>query len=249
MSDLERFDELLRSWQDGDATAVELQDLQARLQADPSLRRRLVDSVLVESALYGRFARQQAVPATPGRRWRKLELAAAALLVAVSGIAVGRLWLGEKPPVRPPELLVSVMPVKKSPKNWSPLLDRAKLSLAEAVEHALVATKGGTAIEAELEEEDGVAVYSVRVAKDGEVRELEIDASNGQVLDDDPEGVDASRLAAAEGPGLLEAVARALATLPGRVVKAERELKGEGVTVEVDVWSVGHLYEAKVLRK
>lgn len=246
MSDAERFDELLRAWQDGDATAVELAELHAGLEADPTLRRRLVESVLVESALYGRFARQQAAP---GRRWKTLELAAAALLVLASGIAVGRLWLGEKPPVRPPELVVSVSPVKKNPKNWSPLLDRASLNLAEAVERALAATKGGTPIEAELEEDDGKAVYTVRIAKDGEVRELEIDAADGKVLENDPEGVDASRLAKAEGPGLLEAVARALASLPGRVVKAERELKGEGAEVDVDVWSVGNLYEAQVLRK
>ncbi len=247
MSDPERVDELLRSWQDGDATAVELSELHAALQADPSLRRRLVDSVLVESALYGRFARQQVV--APARRWRALELAAAALLVAASGIAVGRLWLGEKPPLRPAELVVSVSPVKKSPKNWSPLLDRATLSLAEAVERALAATKGGTPIEAELEEDDGLAVYSVRIAKDGDVRELEIDAATGAVLDDDPEGVDATRLATMEGPGLLEAVAKALARLPGRVVKAEREPKGEGAAVEIEVWSVGNVYEAKVLQQ
>lgn len=244
MSDLERFDDLLRAWQDGDATADELRALEAQLQADPSLRRRLVDAVLVESALYGRFAREQA-PAAPARRWRALEAAAALLLFAVTTLAVGRLLLSEKRPAPVAELVVAVT-AKGSAKDWDKSLERVTLGLAEAVDLALAATKGGTPIAAALEDEEGKAVYAVRIAKDGELREIEIDAASGKVLDDEPQGVDATRLAAAEGPGLLEGIATALARLPGRAVKAERELKGG---VDVEVWSLGKLYDVKVDRK
>jgi uncharacterized membrane protein YkoI len=238
-----RFDELLRLWQDGDASAEELGELDGLLRGDPALRRRLVESTLVESALYSRFARQ-AAPA-PVRRRRTLELAAAGLLLAVSAVAVARLLLIESPRPRWVET-VTVSSGRDASTDWARLLNRAPLSLAEAVERALAAANGGTPIEAALEEDDGKVVYTVRVARDGEVREVEIDATDGRVRENEAEGVDASQRAAAPGISLADGIAKALARMPGRAVKAERERKGDGAELDIEIWSLGKLYEVKL---
>ncbi len=94
--DAARFDDLLRAWQDGEASDAQLQELEAFLRSDPRFRRELVNSVLLEVNLYGRSAKAGAGAATtvarsPLRRRKFLELAAAAIVLGVSAIAVGRL--------------------------------------------------------------------------------------------------------------------------------------------------------------
>jgi uncharacterized membrane protein YkoI len=91
-------DELLRLWQDGEASAGELRELESLLRSDPAHRRALVGSVLIEVDLYGRYAKstgqEKAARSTsfpPVRKMRRLEALAAVLIVGISAFAIGRL--------------------------------------------------------------------------------------------------------------------------------------------------------------
>jgi len=54
------------------------------------------------------------------------------------------------------------------------------------MQHIGNAYPGSTLLEAELEEEDGVLVYEVEIlTTSGVVRELELDARNGNILKDE----------------------------------------------------------------
>ena len=56
----------------------------------------------------------------------------------------------------------------------------------QLMEHIGNAYPGSTLLEAELEEEDGVLVYEVEIlTTSGVVRELELDARNGNILKDE----------------------------------------------------------------
>lgn len=69
------------------------------------------------------------------------------------------------------------------------LLSAAKLGIVDAI---TIAEKivGGTAYEAELENEDGTIVYEVEVIKDGKEFEVLIDAITGAVLSTEEEHED-----------------------------------------------------------
>ncbi|HZE99613.1 MAG TPA: PepSY domain-containing protein, partial [Planctomycetota bacterium] len=95
--DFSRFEELLKLWQDGDASPAELQEFEALLRSDPAFRKELVGSVLLESALYRRYAAAAAAPAV--RKSRRWEAAAAIVVAAVSLFAVGRLLFRSDTPV------------------------------------------------------------------------------------------------------------------------------------------------------
>lgn len=105
----DRFEDLLRAWQDGDASAAELAELEAALREDSSRGRALVEVALLEAQLYafygaqagarpsGEAASESPAASRPKRRWA--EVAAAAVLLAVSAVGVGRL-LGRSGEVR-----------------------------------------------------------------------------------------------------------------------------------------------------
>lgn len=62
------------------------------------------------------------------------------------------------------------------------------LSLEQLVQSALDRYPGSRLLEAELEKEDDVLVYEVELlSSDGTVRELELDARDGQLLKDEVE--------------------------------------------------------------
>lgn len=94
----DRFEDLLRVWQDGEATADELRELEAALRSDPRLRRELVGSVLLEAGLYGRYAAAAAQAGPRFSRRRLLDAAAALLVVGVSALALGLLLRGDDEP-------------------------------------------------------------------------------------------------------------------------------------------------------
>lgn len=241
MEAADRFEDLLRAWQDGDATADELRELEGLLRGDPARRRRLADAVLVESALYGKFARE-AAPAAPRRR-RWLELAAAGLLVAASAVAVGRLMLVERP-APAPVYAVAIRAERDEERDWTKLLRRTTIDLPEAVARALAATPG-VPVKAELKQEDGRAAYAVLVSTDQGVRRVEIDGEKGTVLKTravDAKDVD---LPGPGAPGLMEGLSKALERLPGRAVEVEFGRGG----VEAEIWAVGKVYEVTVERR
>ena len=60
-------------------------------------------------------------------------------------------------------------------------LDTAKITLSDAIEIA-EKDQNGTAIEADLDQENGKTVYDVTVVKDKNFFDIRIDAINGDVL-------------------------------------------------------------------
>jgi len=101
--DFTRFEQLLQVWQDGGASAAELQEFETLLKSDPLYRKELVQSVLIESGLHRRYAAARAAdvaaaappPRAARRRW---EAAAAMIVLAVSLFAVGRLLIRTESP-------------------------------------------------------------------------------------------------------------------------------------------------------
>ncbi|MFN3485077.1 MAG: PepSY domain-containing protein [Planctomycetota bacterium] len=98
----DRFEELLRAWQDGDASPAELAELAESVQSDPSRRRALVEAALLEAQLYSFYGARvgaRSIPeitpepasaARPSRR-KIAELAAAGILLAVCWAGVAHL--------------------------------------------------------------------------------------------------------------------------------------------------------------
>jgi uncharacterized membrane protein YkoI len=89
--DFTRFEELLRLWQDGEAGPAELLEFETLLQRDPAYRKELVGSVLLEAGLHRKYGAAKAQPARPAVKRRAWEAVAAAIVMAVSLLAVGRL--------------------------------------------------------------------------------------------------------------------------------------------------------------
>lgn len=86
-----RFDDLLRLWRDGEASAEELAELEGLLRGDARYRRSLARSLRLEVDLYSRYAASRGA-APPAPRWR-LEAVAAVLAVGVSLLAAGAFLL------------------------------------------------------------------------------------------------------------------------------------------------------------
>lgn len=385
--DTERFDELLRTWQEGDASAAELAELESLLRAHPDYRRDLVNSIRLEVELYGKYSTSpaaerpqaglHALPAArPFRRMRALESMAAVLTVAVSLLAVsyflyryqaedspyrvaqGEVYVDGTPArsfaenapfevrgltpalielkdgsrlvlvpgsagllrrdgeaarqvfvlsrgggkfavgansrpfrVEGPEGSVSASAADFSVQLQLPgfsvavaagdveveyagarhglrarenvqyglppsgeltsareagkWLRAATLTLAEAIEKALAAVPG-TPVEAGLDDEDGQITFSVHVAHDGSVTELELDAKTGAVLDRDTDKKDRSKLLAASTTSLAGAVQAALAKVPGDAIDTEAELRDGRAQAAVEILREGKTYEVLV---
>lgn len=129
--------------------------------------------------------------------------------------------------------------------DYAGLLDRATLSLSAAIGRAQAAG-GGIPVHAELEDEDGRAAYSVGLALEDKVREIAIDLKTGQVVQDEVEAEDRSRIAAAVKIPLQTLVDKLLETTAGRAVEAEFEMKGGRLRAEIKVYGPDGLREVKV---
>jgi uncharacterized membrane protein YkoI len=253
MTDPRRFDDLLRLWTDGEATPAELQEFGEALRENPERRRELVRSVMVEVNLYGRYAATAGAGAIrPRSRTRVWETAAAVLVLALSAFLLGRLFLMKKPDqtaVVKPETTPAIPKIPPLPapavEKFVRLLDRATLSLAQAVD---IATQSwpGVPVKTELVEDDGKVVWTVMLAFGQKMREVEIDAASGRVLEAQVEEGDASAVAAALKVPLRTAVEKALAAVPGRLLEADAELKKGRLVVEVKVLLDGEIREVRV---
>lgn len=377
--DAARFEELLRLWQDGQSSPPELNELEGLLRDRRELRQALVGAMLLEDALYRRYAGAHETPrAFDGRIGRKRiwEGAAAMLAIAVSLVAVTRLltlrvdapvarvisgavWSkgapapslqsgqafeihgldpatllledgtrvlldggsagrlpGETTPFeltqgsgtfqiagagRPvrittpsgslsvrdaqfrlalhpfwhksakrPELTVEAIQGRVEVDAWDTratvaagsrrtfgppppsggidyrrLLERATFGLSTAVRRALEIL-GGVPLQAQIEEEDGRQVFSVKVAREKKVREVALDLATGQILEDEEEPEDGSALAAAVGIPLGTLIEKTEAALHGQAVEAEFELHNGRLRAEIKIYSPDGLREVKV---
>jgi uncharacterized membrane protein YkoI len=202
----------MRAWQQGDASSAELAELERYLRDDPRRRRELVESVLLDVHLFRRYSPAGRNHRPFGRR-RILEGAAAALVLAVCAGAVGRLlFTSEDAPVRP-----SAPPAAGQPVS----------TLSQAIDRALVFVPG-VPIKVEFENEDGKPLYSVDIAHDGAVTEVEIDSATGALHDREPKDKDKARLLGGLKITLQEAVEKALQKVPGHAEAAKFVLKGGG---------------------
>ncbi len=129
--------------------------------------------------------------------------------------------------------------------DYAALLDRATLSLSAAIGKAQAAG-GGVPVHAELEDEDGRVAFSVGLAVENKVREIDLDPKTGQILQDDIEQEDHSRIAAALKIPLQTLVDKVLESTTGRAVEAELELKGGRLRAEIKVYGPDGLREVKI---
>lgn len=233
-----RFDDLLRLWQDGDASPAELEELGAALRENPERRRELVRSVLVDVNLYGRYAvaGSRASSATRSRRW---ELVAAVLVLALSAVLVGRLLLMKEDPRPAGTIATPPKPAPALPRDprvarIHRLLDRATVALPQALDAALGAGPG-VPVKAELDEEEGTLAWTIHLSLDRKTREVEVDAVSGAILEAQVEDDDASSVAAALKISLRKAIETALAAVPGRALEAEAEFERARIVVEVKI--------------
>jgi uncharacterized membrane protein YkoI len=128
--------------------------------------------------------------------------------------------------------------------DWARLLDRTELSLSAAIARAAAAGPG-IPIHAELEDEDGRVVYSVGLAVGNKVRELRLDPKTGEVIGEETEDEDRSRIAASLTMPLQALLDKVLESASGRAVEAELEMKGGRLRVEVKVFGPDGLREIK----
>ncbi len=129
--------------------------------------------------------------------------------------------------------------------DYPALLDRATFSLSAAIVRAQAAG-GGVPVHAELEDEDGRAAFSVGLALENKVREIDLDPKTGQVLQDEVEQEDQSRIAAALKIPLHTLVDKVLESAAGRAVEAELELKGGRLRAEIKIYGPEGLREIKI---
>jgi len=128
----------------------------------------------------------------------------------------------------------------QSPPDYAKLLDRAKLTLAEAIEKGAKEIDGGKAMSAYLEENDGQPRYFLYFAKGAKSVEVELDLKDGSLvakrtLDDDD-----SKIAGAVRISLKDAIATALKTVPWKAVYADFDVDQNGPPeAEVDVFASG----------
>ncbi len=132
-------------------------------------------------------------------------------------------------------------PVPAGPPKYRKLIAGASFTLAEAVEKAL-ALAPGAAVHAALEEDEGRILFTVSVVREKKLREIDLDAKTGAVVEDETEGLDESKLRA-PGTPLGELIRKALDRVPGLAVEAEVEREGGRTLAEVKVVGGGKLFE------
>lgn len=126
-------------------------------------------------------------------------------------------------------------------------LDQAKLSLEQAIETALKELPEGKAVEAELELEEGAAVYEVEILAGGKHMMVAIDATDGTVKGVEEEAEETEDEAECEEElaetgaaqaklTLSQALAAALEQFPGgKAFEAEAERKEDKLVFEIEL--------------
>jgi len=126
------------------------------------------------------------------------------------------------------------------------LLKKAAYPLTEAIQKAAPIAKEGVLVSAELEDEDGRAVYVVEFAVDKKVVEIKLDAATGELLKKDVEEDDKSAVVKACKLPLLKGIEIAAAKVPGKLVAAEAEIEDDKPILETKIFAGGKLLKVKV---
>jgi uncharacterized membrane protein YkoI len=128
--------------------------------------------------------------------------------------------------------------------DYARLLDRATLTLSAAIARA-AAVGPGIPVHAELEDEDGRFAYTIGLAVDRRVHELALDPKSGQLLQDEIDDEDRSRVAASVTMTLQALLDKVLESVSGRAVQVEFELKSGRLLAEVKILGPEGLKEYK----
>lgn len=142
-------------------------------------------------------------------------------------------------------LLAAALPTADD-RELERLLRQSAYPLTEALAKALEAAKGGVVLNAELEDEDGKAVYSVDVAVENKTVEVVLDAKTGELLKKDIEDDNQSRLAKACKVTLAQAIGTSLQKVAGKVYAAEAEFEDDRAVLEVKILGDGKVHKVKV---
>ena len=147
-----------------------------------------------------------------------------------TGFAVAALLIG-------PSEILGVEGSIQIRKGKKPALhEMARITILKAIDIA-TARFEGTALEAELETEDGYLVYEVGVSTaDGVVMEIVIDAGNGSILKTEQEEDEEEVLLGKSAKiSLKDALKAAIAAWPGTAVEAELERKKGHLIYNVEI--------------
>ncbi len=126
--------------------------------------------------------------------------------------------------------------------DWAKVLKMAKFPLAEGVQRALKDAGEGVPLRADLAEDADLVFYKVRIAQGGKTRTTFLDARDGRVLRSDVTVKDRSAVARACTLGLLGALDKALAAVPGgRLVEGKLDVKGGKPIAIVEVFGGGKI--------
>jgi uncharacterized membrane protein YkoI len=126
------------------------------------------------------------------------------------------------------------------------LLKKAAYPLTEAIRKATPIAKEGVLVSAELEAQDGRAVYVVEFALDKKVIEIKLDAATGELLKKDLEDDDKSDVVKACKLPLAKGSEIATAKVPGKLVAAEAEIEDDKPILETKIFADGKLLKVKV---
>jgi uncharacterized membrane protein YkoI len=83
------------------------------------------------------------------------------------------------------------------------------------------------------------------VVRGGELREIDIDANEGKILEDDREDENPSKFPSSK-VSLQAMIAKALEKVPGAALEAELELEGGKAVAEIDILNDGRIFEVAV---
>ncbi|HVR85068.1 MAG TPA: PepSY domain-containing protein [Planctomycetota bacterium] len=146
--------------------------------------------------------------------------------------------------VSPGQRRIFGAPLPGGETDYARLLDRTTLTLSAAIARASAAGPG-IPVRAELEEEDGRVAYSIGLAVQTKVHERTIDPKSGQVLQEEDDDEDRSRIVASVTMSLEALVDKILESVPGRAVEAEFELKSGRLRAEIKILGPEGLKEYK----
>jgi uncharacterized membrane protein YkoI len=121
------------------------------------------------------------------------------------------------------------------------LLKQTGYTLQEAIARAAKEAKEGLPVLAELEEEDGKAIYSIEFAQGSKIVEVNLDAKTGELVKKDTENEDKSEIAKACSFPLTKAIEIALQKIPGKAFEADAEISEGKGRIDVKI-----LHEGKV---
>ena len=138
-------------------------------------------------------------------------------------------------------LLLSLVALAALAPDWEKMTAGAEYPLADAIAKGLAVAGEGVPFHAELEWDEGRAVYSIDVAQGTKILNVVLDPKTGALIEKEVDDEDASAVAGALRIPLGSAIAGALAAVPGAAVAAEAGFVDGKSVVGVRVFADGKI--------